>query len=198
MSYSARDAEQRDPLGLGEPGARPVLILITGFTGTGKTTLARRLGDRLHIPVVTRDLLRSGMAGHDGPAAFAAYYALLASHLDRRISVIGDQALHAQFAPREAAPVLEKARSVMVECVAAEHTIRARLRERLNNPDRHSSHPDAEHLEQIESGDYDWATWSVDLHLPTLRVSTDDDVYEPALDTIINWISRSAPSSQLT
>ena len=138
------------------------------------------------------------MAGHDGPAAFAAYYALLASHLDRQISVIGDQSLHAQFAPREAAPVLDKARSVMIECVATEHTIRARLRERLNSPDRHWSHPDADHLEQIESGNYDWATWSVDLHVPTLRVSTDDDAYDPDLEMVINWISHSTPTSQRT
>src|SRR5438445_556954 len=62
---------------------RPRLIVVTGPTGSGKTTLASKLATQLHLPLVCRDLLKSGMTTHDGRAAFDAFYAILGAHLDR-------------------------------------------------------------------------------------------------------------------
>jgi len=40
---------------------RPLIVVISGMPGSGKTTLARELGDALHLPVVSRDLIKTGM-----------------------------------------------------------------------------------------------------------------------------------------
>ena len=34
---------------------KPLLIIVNGLPGTGKTTLARRLAADLHLPVFSRD-----------------------------------------------------------------------------------------------------------------------------------------------
>lgn len=56
--------------------SRPTLVLMAGFPGTGKTTLANRLGQRLHWDVIDKDgikeqYMRKGMSDED--AAWYAY-----------------------------------------------------------------------------------------------------------------------------
>jgi aminoglycoside phosphotransferase family enzyme/predicted kinase len=53
-------------LALGElesPAYRPVLLLVAGLPGTGKSTLARGLGGRAHFHVLRSDVIRKELAG---------------------------------------------------------------------------------------------------------------------------------------
>lgn len=47
---------------------RPVLVMMTGLSGTGKSTLARMLGSILGAPVFASDRIRKEMAGIEGSA----------------------------------------------------------------------------------------------------------------------------------
>ncbi len=39
---------------------RPKCIIITGRAGAGKTTLAKKLGEQLWMPVISRDQIKEG------------------------------------------------------------------------------------------------------------------------------------------
>lgn len=57
---------------LEKPGQNPCLVLVGGLPGTGKSTLARALAERVGFRVIRSDLVRKELAGAPGkePAAF--------------------------------------------------------------------------------------------------------------------------------
>lgn len=42
---------------------KPILIIFAGLTGTGKSTLARSLAEKVKIPVISSDMIRKELAG---------------------------------------------------------------------------------------------------------------------------------------
>jgi predicted kinase len=81
---------------------KPVLIIVNGLPGTGKTTLARRLAADLALPVFSRDGLyetlydalecrRNGLPPLLGSATFALFYYVTGSVLAAGQSVIVEQ-----------------------------------------------------------------------------------------------------------
>lgn len=74
---------------------RPVLIVVGGLPGVGKTTIARELlrrrpGPYLRIDTIEQALLRADPARSVGAAGYAVAYALASSHLELGLRVVVD------------------------------------------------------------------------------------------------------------
>src|SRR5688572_18642857 len=79
---------------------RPLLVLISGHPGSGKTTLGRALGDALHLPRANRDRISSGMwrtdpALIDDPRQpWDVFAETIERYLSRGVSLVADQTLY--------------------------------------------------------------------------------------------------------
>lgn len=128
---------------------KPMLILVTGCPGSGKTTLAAALHRALRLPLLSRDALKEGYVhtmgmGHTQlPADTNAritelFFSLLSDMTDQGVSVIGEAAFqHPVWADR-LLPFMETARVSLVVCGAAEDVVRERLRKRRTEEPEHA------------------------------------------------------------
>ena len=136
-------------------GVRPLVILVTGLMGTGKSTLARAMGEALGIDVLRTDVVRNALVPvGDRPESFGegryradardrVYDELLRlarKHLSSGVSVILDGTF-IQAAKREAVFRLAgdlKTDMLAVRCVCPRETalirIQARLQSRESDP----------------------------------------------------------------
>ena len=132
------------------------LILITGLPGTGKSTLARALASRYHLPLICKDTIKEPLLDVIGArdraqsrrlsdASFAVMFALARECL----STGSDLVLEGNFRPgeHEAAVSALTASTVQVAQVLCRttDTVRiARLKARATDLSRHAGHRDAD------------------------------------------------------
>lgn len=156
-------------------GATPVLLVLGGLPGTGKTTLARawarsRRAAHVRVDTIEVALQRAG-ADQVGPQGYAAAYALAADQLALGLDVVADsvnplpvtRAAWREVASASGATVLE----VELTCAATEH--RERVEGRAADIEGHQL-PD---WAAVQGADY--APWpQAHLSLDVTRVDVSD------------------------
>ncbi|GAB4540181.1 MAG: AAA family ATPase [Anaerolineae bacterium] len=172
------------------PG-QPVLVMLCGLPGTGKSTIARRLATRLPAVVVEADRVRQKLFS---PPTYSAWesqqvhrvcHTLIGWYLRRYYHVVYDATnlyeYHRAMVYRLAAR--SGARLVVAEIIASEEVVRQRLAPRR----RRDSASDA-------SGDYSEADWEVYLRMRRraepiehqhITVDTSDGDVERALECVL-------------
>jgi predicted kinase len=141
---------------------KPVLIIVNGLPGTGKTTLARRLATDAALPLFSRDSLyatlydalecrSNGLPPLLGSATFTLLYSITGS-----VFAAGQSVIVEQFFGRpelRTAELLQLQRAYDFEpfqilCRADGRILLERFLARIEAEERHASHQDLEWLEQ--------------------------------------------------
>ena len=174
----------------------PLLLVISGPPGSGKTTLSRVIGDRLGLPVLCRDGIKEGvvfttgeLVSHGTPRAaelFGVFYELLDAYLARGVSVIAEAAFRADIAPDELLSRQSAARLRMVRCTTGGAVWFDRFRARAPRP----GHVDDEFVRRtLAAGGPDPTPYLIELPgVPTLEVDTTVEL-APEIDAILEFVA---------
>jgi len=165
----------------------PLLVVVTGPPAAGKTTIAREIARRLHLPLIVKDTIKEalfdGLGTGDlawsqrlGTATYLAMLALIEDSVAASASVVVEANFvrGSEFEARLAAlPV----RFVQVHCSAPLEV----LLERYGARERHPGHVDSERIDAlrdaVESGRHD----PLALGDETIRIDTSGQVDFPRL-----------------
>jgi len=186
-----------------QPPPQPLLIVVTGRPGAGKTTLAHALARAIRCPAICRDEIKEGFinttgqfhtiikADHDtGRHVYDAFFDTIHLLLSRRITHVAEASFqHKLWAPK-LEPLQQIARIRIILCDIDARLARTRhIARGLADPIRERFHldPDVQAAREgrdLPLGDYD----PPHLNLPTLTVDTSDG-YHPAFESIVAFAS---------
>ena len=130
----------------------PLLVVVTGAPGSGKTTVAQALAAELRLPLVAKDDLKEALfdalgtgdrewSRRLGRATYDVLFVVARRLLEAGASCV----LESNFSNAEPLCALPSARVVQVLCIAPHDVVLERYAERV----RHPGHLDAEMLEEL-------------------------------------------------
>lgn len=176
--------------------APPTLIIVSGASGAGKTTLAHALAGALGCPAICRDEIKAGMV-HSVPAfvpapddpctrrASTTFFSVLEVLIGAGVTLVAEAAFGDAVWQAEIERFRALASIRVLACRVAPELARTRIRARLEaSPRARAAHADAALLERPGSSAHAPPFSSTTLSAPTLIVDTTNG-YVPGFDELL-------------
>jgi predicted kinase len=178
--------------------SKPLLVIVSGAPGAGKSTLASSLGVELQLPVVMKDTIKEALLDTLGAptrarsselsrASYAVMNAVAATVLVAGTGVVVEANFSHGASEAELSALLPHARGMQVHCSASPEVVAKRYRERADAGLRHPGHFDAEMLPEVMSRMGAGVYRPLDLPVPFLSVLTDDG-YQPPFEAVVEFV----------
>ncbi|MFE3991536.1 AAA family ATPase [Streptomyces goshikiensis] len=183
---------------------RPILAVVSGPPATGKTTLARALGQHLGCPAILRDEIKQGMVmnrpGHDPDSddplnipALEAFFATITVLLRAGTTVVAEAAFQDRLWRPGLEPLAAFADLRIIRCTTPAATLARRITDRARCDSHRAAHGDKALLADMEAGVYDPDKFiPINLDAPNLLVDTSDG-YAPGMAEIQRFVLRQGP-----
>ena len=181
--------------------ASPLLVIVTGPPGAGKTTLGRRLAADLRYPLISKDDIKEalfetlGWSDRDwsaklGYASFVVLFTILKRELEAGRSVVTETAFIPIYHTSQFRDLGERYGCTLLQvyCTAEEEALGARFRQRVESGERHPGHADQaiesdQFIEVLRGGR--WAALDIDSALVRVDTTDFDRIdYAGLLDTV--------------
>ena len=164
--------------------AAPLVVLVSGAPGAGKTTIARPLADRLRLPLIAKDDLKEALfdtlgvgdrtwSRTLGGATFELQLRVAAELVRAGVGLVLEGNFDAAYDPLSRLP---PHRAIQVHCTAAPAT----LLERFERRARHPGHADDDVLDELRCGEHDHRSYRLAVDA-TIDVDTSEGVDVAAL-----------------
>ncbi len=177
----------------------PILVVVTGRPGSGKTTLAHVLAREIGCPVISRDEIKEGLVNslENGGAldtdpqwhVYGVFFETIKLLLSNNITLVAEAAFQHELWIQGLDLLQGSARTRLVVCNIDPQLARSRFIERgLSDSNRTRFHGDrAVHASkdgiELPISEYEPPR----LDAPTMRVDTSDG-YDPKLEAIVSFI----------
>ena len=195
-------------------GNLPLIVLISGPPGAGKSTLAVALSARLELPLLSIDQVKSGVAftmtggtaderairigGPAGQTAFLATYELVDVCLKHGVSLIVEKAWQRGRAEAELRHFLPISRAVQIHVTASQPVAVQRFMDRPSRWGAAATAKIAEVKHGLDIGTFTWDDFApLDLDIPLHVVATDDGQpidLAPIEDFVVKAVAGTEPT----
>ena len=126
--------------------SKPYLLIVTGKPGAGKTTFAKKFGDEIYMPVISRDQIKEGYVHTFGEShselppesnriVTEIFFDTLTGLIDGGVSVIAEAAFRHEVWANRLEPFTEKAQIYLLICRVSDKIARDRFNKRRSEND---------------------------------------------------------------